>query len=132
MSDSISVDELSTELYQQGRAQMELNKYESAAALFQRSIALRPNFKTLELLGECLLETDSKASEAVVALAAAVGLGNKAFRALLLLAKALAVTGRTKDAIEKLDLAIEINPNFKAATLLRTELSRGKSDESRR
>jgi tetratricopeptide (TPR) repeat protein len=119
---SVLMDQLSSELYQRGREAMDLHKYEEAAALFRSSVELRPHFKALELLGECLLEGEHASSEAIVVLAAAAGLGNQSSRSLFLLAKALSLTGNLQDAIQKLDLAIEINPQFKAAILLRSDL----------
>ena len=113
--------DVSTQLYQRGRDAMEKHEYEVAAALFHSSSGVFPHFKSLELFGECLLEL-GRSREAVVPLAAAAGLGNKASRALFLLARALSQQGRTQDAIEKLDLAIAVQPQFKAAIQLREQL----------
>ena len=116
-------DEHSYELYSQGRAAMDRGDLEAAVKLFQKSCDETPHFKTFELLGECLLKL-GKPEDAIVSLGAAVGLGSKPFRALYLLAKTLEQTGRIPDAIEKLDLALQINPNYKAAGDLRSQLER--------
>lgn len=93
---------------------MEANDLESAISLFDQSVQLEPHFKTLELLGECLL-TLGRHKEAVVPLAASAGLGNKPYRALYLLAQALNAAGRKTEALEKLDQAIEMKPDYKSA-----------------
>ena len=119
---SKSKEELSSELYQRGREAMEQHQNSEAAALFRSSISLRPHSKSLELLGECLLEMKSAPEEAIVFLAAAAGLGNKASRAFFLLARALSSQGMRQDAIEKLEIAIEMQPQFRAAIELRDAL----------
>ncbi len=58
------------DLYRQSRQAMDEGRLYDAVALFQRSIELWPDFKTLELLGECLMRLD-RLREAVVPLAAA-------------------------------------------------------------
>jgi tetratricopeptide (TPR) repeat protein len=110
------------ELYQAGRAAMEAGKLETAANLFRASARLEPHFKTLELLGELLLESQGATTETILVLSSAAGLGNRPFRSLFLLAKALALRGDISHAIEKLDLAIEYQPSFKSAIEFRDEL----------
>ncbi len=101
---------------------MERREFAEAAALFRSSVELSPHFKTLELLGECLLESGDRSSDAIVFLAAAAGLGHKSFRSYFLLARALALRGQMREAIEKLDIAIELHPDFRAAVELRNAL----------
>ncbi len=48
----------SRRFYDEGRALMAAGDFENAALAFQRSNALEPHFKSLELLGECYLELD--------------------------------------------------------------------------
>ena len=114
--------ELSSQLYQSGREAMEQAQFDVAVALLRSSAELCPHFKTLELLGECLLELPGRSSEATLFLAAAAGLGNKSSRSFFLLARALSLQGDIQGAIEKLDIAIEIQPQYKAAIQLRGEL----------
>lgn len=113
--------ESSTQLYSLAREAMDSKKYELAIALLRSSTDLFPHFKAMELLGECLLEI-GRADEAILFLAASAGLGKKASRSLLLLARALSAQGRTIDAIEKLDLALEMQPQFRSASELRAQL----------
>lgn len=103
---------------------MEQRDYETATVLLRCSNQLSPHFKTLELLGECLLELGNANFEAIVVLAAAAGLGNRPFRSYFLLARALNACGRTKEAIEKLDLALALQPDTRTARELREELLR--------
>jgi len=117
-------EDWSFQLYELGREAMVRREYEAALAFLRSSVELLPHFKTLELLGECLLESGHVSSEAVTILAAAAGLGNRAFRSYFLLARALHVCGRTKEALEKLDIALVLQPDFKAAAQLREELLR--------
>jgi tetratricopeptide (TPR) repeat protein len=114
--------ELSSQLYQAGREAMEQRQFDDAVVLLRSSAELCPHFKTLELLGECLLELPGRSSEATLFLAAAAGLGNKSARSFFLLARALSLQGNIQAAIEKLDIAIEIQPQYRAAIQLRDEL----------
>lgn len=75
----------SSESYQQARSLMNQGQPEEAVLLFQRSAALDPHFKTLELLGECLIRL-GRLREAIIPLAAATGL-NRGVRAPSLLAE---------------------------------------------
>jgi len=106
-------------------AAMDRKDLASAAVFLHCSNELYPHFKALELLGECLLELPGSTSEAIITLSAAVGLGNNASTSLFLLARGLLSQGRLQDALEKLDLAIAMQPHFKAAVGLRNELQRG-------
>lgn len=109
-------------LYNDGRSAMEAGNYQLAVKKFEESIRIAPHFKTLESLGECLLLLN-QFTEAIVYLAAAVGLGNKQFRPRYLLAKALSATSDVPGAIEKLQEALDINPNYQRARELLNELS---------
>jgi len=114
--------QLSTDLYHLGREAMQRQEVDKAAELLRKSIELGPHFKTLELLGELLLESQGGSAEAIVLLAAAAGLGGRQPRPLFLLARALAHRGEIADAIEQLDRAIEIQPTYRKAIELREEL----------
>ncbi len=106
------------EEYQSGRAEMRAGNYIRAIESFENSVRTGPHFKTLELLGECYLKT-GRPLMAVVPLAAAIGLGRNAFRAMYLLAKAYSDLGRRRDALKFLDMAIEVHSDFKSAQELR-------------
>jgi tetratricopeptide (TPR) repeat protein len=84
------------DLYRLGREAMEAGSLEAAVVLFDESIAVWPHFKTLELLGECLLRL-GRLREAVVPLAAATALHVEA-RAPALLAQAYLQLGQFPEA----------------------------------
>lgn len=109
-------------LYQEARTAMKSGNYDLAIERFEKSADLAPHFKTLESLGECFLEQKSY-SRAIIYLAAAAGLGNNQFRAYYLLAKALLAFGEPDKAVEKLNEAIRLNPNYKTAINLLNEIS---------
>ena len=115
--------EQSYALYQRGRAALDAGDHAAAADLLRQSAEASPHFKTLELWGECLLQLNH-ASEALIPLAAAVGIGidSKPFRALFLLAQAMDLTGDRRRAVQYLDRAIEMKPDFKSARDLRAKL----------
>jgi tetratricopeptide (TPR) repeat protein len=102
---------------------MERGDYRAAIAEFQESISLHPHFKTLELLGECLLETADPIA-AVVPLAAAASLGSNAFRASYLLARALAEVQDFEPALSHVERAIQMRPDFKKAIALKEQIGR--------
>src|SRR5262245_42487639 len=104
----------SRRLYEEGRRAMESRDFRTAIEKFRRSVEVFPHFKTLELLGECLL-LDDDLVQAITYLAAAAGLGKKQTRARFLLAKALLAVWEDRDAIEKLKEALVIEPNYKSA-----------------
>ena len=110
------------DLYEQGRSAMQLGDIDVAMDKFRQSIRESPHFKTLELLGECLLLKDQHC-EAIVYLAAAAGLSLKQFRPRFLLAKAHLAVGEREDAINQLKEALRLNPNYKSASELLKELS---------
>ena len=113
-------------LYQKGRAAMAANDLDSAIRFFQSSAQAEPHFKTLELLGECFLKRD-QSREAIIPLAASVGLGNKPYRALYLLAHAPDRSGHRDEAIEKLTLALQMKADYKAARTLLDSFQTGTS-----
>jgi tetratricopeptide (TPR) repeat protein len=96
---------------------MAANDLDSAIRFFQASAQMEAHFKTLELLGECFLKGDQN-REAIIPLAAAVGLGNTPYRALYFLAEALRRLGHREEAIEKLNVALQIKPDYKNARTL--------------
>lgn len=100
-------------LYDDGRARMSAGDTHSAIDIFEKSIALYPHFKALELLGECFIRS-GRPSDAIVPLAAATTL-NKGVRAASLLAKALAEVGDAERSREIADLALSRDPNNRLA-----------------
>jgi tetratricopeptide (TPR) repeat protein len=112
--------EAASERYQKGRAAMESGELRGAVEHFRASIRHHPHFKALELLGECLLK-QGNAAEAVIYLSSAAGLGNRASRALFLLAQALLQIGDRDAAVSKLRQALSANSDYRAAReLLKT------------
>ena len=107
-------EETASELYQSGRDAMDRGDFTTAVGHLQRALALLPHYKTMELLGTALREIQ-RPEEALVYLAAAAGLGNRQFRARYLLAEVLVGLGLTEDAIVKLEEAIELKPDYRAA-----------------
>lgn len=95
-------------LYEEGRRLMAAGSLEAAAGVLRESAALDPHFKTLELLGECLLALDRPA-EAIVPLAAATAL-NAQVRAPALLAQALFRHGDLTRAWRIAQLALQRDP----------------------
>jgi tetratricopeptide (TPR) repeat protein len=100
-------------LYQEGRIQMESGAFEQAIETFQKSAHLFPHFKTLELLGECLLQT-GRATEAVVPLAASAYL-NRQVRAGSLLAQAFLKLDDYKAAAEVASRVLATEPKNRIA-----------------
>ncbi len=112
----------SSTLYHEGRDALASKNYVMAIEKLERSSLLVPHFKTFESLGECFLELNNY-SRAIACFAAAAGLGKKQFKAYFLLAKALFAFGDKVNAKEKLEQALEINPNFVTASDLLKEIS---------
>ena len=83
-------------LYDEGRAALEEGRLARAIELLERSAALWPHFKTLEILGEALLRAGDPLA-AVAPLAAATAL-NEQVRAPSMLAEALLRLGELHDA----------------------------------
>lgn len=109
-------DERSLELYYFARARMDLKEYHAAVVALEESAALHPHFKTLELLGECLLALE-RFREAVVPLAAASTLNRQA-RAPTMLAEAFLRLGDVPKAADAIELALQRNPDYRKARSL--------------
>lgn len=109
-------------LYHEGRKLILSKDFEAAIERLKKSSELIPHFKTLELLGECFLEQKNY-SQAIIYLAAAAGLGNKSFRSYFLLAKALLEFDEVDKATEKLNEALRLNPNYREAKNLLSDIS---------
>jgi tetratricopeptide (TPR) repeat protein len=107
--------------YLAGRTLMASGDYAGAIDFFESSNRAYPHFKTLELLGECQLGLGNP-FEALIPLAAAIGLGSNAFRAAYLLAQAFADLGEKKDALIYVERALVMKPDFKRARQLKESL----------
>ena len=83
---------------------------QQALALFRASIALCPHYKSLELLGECLISL-GRPIESIPPLAAATALHSQP-RAPALLASAFLALGQVDDARRFASLALERNPQY--------------------
>ena len=109
--------ERSAHLYHLGRTAVEAGDLEKAIGLFKDSVDEHPHFKTLELLGECLLKL-GRTQESIVPLAAAVGL-NRGVRAAALLGEALLELEQYDHAIDAAEEALRRDSNNrKARTIL--------------
>jgi tetratricopeptide (TPR) repeat protein len=108
-------------LYQEGRIAMESGDFIAAIEKLRASAEESPHFKTLECLGECFLEQE-KYGQAIIYLAASTELGNKPFRGYFLLAKSFLAFGEKDEAIARLKKALEINPDYKSAKILLTDI----------
>lgn len=97
------------DLYHHGSVAMERGALVDAIVLFRASIALWPHFKTLELLGECLLRLDQP-REAIVPLAAATAL-HPSSRPPALLAQAYLALGQYPAAVHFADEALARTPD---------------------
>jgi tetratricopeptide (TPR) repeat protein len=105
------------DLYHQGREAMEAGALEEAIERFRLSVAEWPHFKTLELLGECLLRLEQP-REAIVPLAAATAL-NPQGRAPALLARAFLALGSYRDAFDQAEEALRRAPGNRQALEVR-------------
>jgi tetratricopeptide (TPR) repeat protein len=105
------------DLYHRGREAMEAGALDEAVARFRESAAEWPHFKTLELLGECLLRL-GRPREAIVPLAAATALNRQA-RAPMLLARAFLELGTYRDAFDQAEEALRRAPDNKQALEVR-------------
>jgi tetratricopeptide (TPR) repeat protein len=105
------------DLYREGRQAMEAGALEDAIGLLRQSIVEWPHFKTLELLGECLLRLD-QSREAIVPLAAATAL-NRQTHAPALLARAFLELGTYRDAFDQAEEALRRDPANKEALKIR-------------
>jgi tetratricopeptide (TPR) repeat protein len=105
------------DLYHQGRIAMEAGALEEAVVRFRESMAEWPHFKTLELLGECLLRL-KRPREAIVPLAASTALNRQA-RAPALLGRAFLELGTYRDAFDQAEEALRRAPGNKLALEIR-------------
>jgi tetratricopeptide (TPR) repeat protein len=103
----------SSDLYRQARLMMDEGRFDDAIVLFEQSIAFAPHFKSLELLGECLICLN-RLLEAIVPLAAATSL-NKGVRAPSLLAEVFLKLEDYNAAREMADVALGRDPNNQKA-----------------
>jgi tetratricopeptide (TPR) repeat protein len=94
---------------------------EEAIPLYQQSAEIYPHFKTLELLGEALLNV-KKIKESIIPLAAATTL-NRQVRAPSLLAEALLELGEREKAREAAMIALERDKTNKRALKVMKETS---------
>jgi tetratricopeptide (TPR) repeat protein len=111
----------SHEKYLRGRAAMDNADFQGAIELFEESAQLTPHFKTLELLGECRLK-NNQPLDAIIPLAAAVGLGTNAFRAMYLLAHAYFEISEKRTALKYVERALAMKPDFKSARELKDSI----------
>ena len=110
-------------LYNEGRAALELGDFARAIELLERSAALAPHFKTLEILGETLLKSGDPLA-AVTPLAAATAL-NDQVRAPSLLAEAFLRIGELEDARKFAERVVTRDPgNRRALSVLEVISSR--------
>ena len=101
----------------------------TAVITLREGVYAFPFPKSLELLGECLLQ-EGNIVEATIYLAAAVGMSEEEeFRPLFLLGKALATANDNYVSKIMLNKAISIEPNAEAQELLRLVISRSTPEE---
>lgn len=100
-------------LFYEGRRLMESGDFASAVGAFRQSADSMPHYKTLQLLGDCLLRL-GHAKEAVIPLAAATGL-NRQPLAPVLLAEALMAIGDFNGAESAAQNAYERAPDYRRA-----------------
>jgi TolA-binding protein len=101
----------------------------TAVITLREGIYSFPFPKSLELLGECLLQ-EGNLVEATIYLAAAVGMSEEVeCRSLLLLGKALATANDNYVSRIMLTKAISIKPDAEAQELLRLVISRSEAEE---
>ena len=101
------------DLYHRGRTAMDSGALDEAVERFRESVDAGPHFKTLELLGECLLRL-KRPREAIVPLAAATAL-NRQGRAPALLARAFHELGNHRDAAKFAEEALVRAPGSREA-----------------
>jgi tetratricopeptide (TPR) repeat protein len=114
MSDSVERKDNSSELHDEGVAAMKARDYDTAVKKLTGAADLSPHFKTYELLGECYLELKDF-PRAIKYAAAAAGIGNNQFRSRFILAKALFEYGNVQWAVDKLNEALRMKPDYKSA-----------------
>ncbi len=112
----------SHEHYAVGRDAMDKLDYQTAIREFEDSVSISPHFKTLELLGECKLKI-GKPSEALIPLAASIGLATNGYRAMYLIATAYLDLGETREAKKFAERALNAKSDYRAARELRDKLA---------
>jgi tetratricopeptide (TPR) repeat protein len=110
----------SKQLYDNARELMDAKRFEDALAIFQKSFALCPHAKTLELMGECHA-TLGRQIEAIIALAAATSFGRHE-RPPTLLARMLRESGHLQAALEFARMAAGRNAGNPACRRLVEEI----------
>lgn len=100
--------------YELGRDAMRRTQLKEAESYFRKSIHCNPHPKTAELLGDCLAQQDI-INDAIIYLAAAIGLGTRPATASYLLGKLLYQEGKYVDSYRKVQTAIGFNPDYRAA-----------------
>jgi tetratricopeptide (TPR) repeat protein len=113
--------------YDAAKAAKEREDLATAVITLREGIYAFPFPKSLELLGECLLQ-EGNPVEATIYLAAAIGMSEEyEFRHLFLLGKALATANDNYASKIMLERAISIEPDREAQELLNMVLSRSSS-----
>lgn len=100
---------------------MVAGRFEEAVTLFAQSTRISPHFKSLELLGECLINI-GRLQEAIVPLAAATTL-NAGVRAPALLAEVFLRLNQLVDAERIAELALTRHPANKTARKVKDALA---------
>jgi tetratricopeptide (TPR) repeat protein len=121
----------SSQLHDEGTRAMKLSDYSAAVEKFTDAANLHPHFKTYELLAECYVELKNF-PEAIKYAAAGAGLGNNQFRSRFILAKALAEYGEFQWAVDKLNEALRMKPDYKAAKDMLAKLREGEEEIRKR
>jgi tetratricopeptide (TPR) repeat protein len=104
---------LGLQLFEDARAAMDAGDLLLAINLFQQSSFLSPHYKSLLLLGECLIHTE-RDREAIIPLAAATALNNQGV-APTLLCEVFLRQGDPIQAKRFLDMAVDRQPHYKRA-----------------
>ena len=121
-------------LYHEGRVLMEAGELEQAVQRLKQSAEAVPHFKSLELLGECLLKL-RRPLDAIIPLAAATALNNQV-RAPSLLSQAFLQCGQLLEAGEFASLVLKKAPGNRVArdimevAAVKLALARSRGDES--
>ena len=105
---------------------MDAGRIEEAVALFEQSTAVSPHFKTLELLGECLIAL-GRLQSAIIPLAAAATLNNGS-RAPALLTGVFLQMNQAYDAERMVEIALNRDPANKKALTVKDALAVAKID----
>ena len=110
----------SLELYMCAREAHDRENFSEAIKLFHESIRLSPHYKSLLLLGECLVR-EKRVNEAIVAFAAATTL-NRSGIAPTHLAEIWFELGELDRAKEMIDLALQRQSHYKRAQELKKKI----------